>query len=152
MHARDAVRTLDVEPVGGNQEVVVRDDAHEPVQQAVPFLGEPGLDQQVRLHVKGHRIADEQERDQRREAVRLGPEPAPVHLEVLVREDRLGGCVKPPRDPRSCKPRRREQLPQPCRGLGRGRGGRRDQILTFFDWSQPACVAGCRDPSDFCAK
>ena len=45
VHARDAVRALDVEPVGGDQEVVVRDDAHESVQQAVPFLGEPGLDQ-----------------------------------------------------------------------------------------------------------
>ena len=100
VHARDAVRAVDVEPVGGNQEVVVRDDAHETVQQAVAFLGEPGLDQQVRLLVERHGIADEQERDQRREAVRLGREPAPVHLEVLVREDRLGGRVEPPRDPR----------------------------------------------------
>ena len=50
--ACDAVRAVDVEPVGRDQEVVVRDDAGEPVQQAVALLGEPCLDQQRRELVR----------------------------------------------------------------------------------------------------
>ena len=55
MDACDAVRILDVEPVGRDQEVVVRDDAGEPVQQAVTLFGEPCLDQQRRELVRRRR-------------------------------------------------------------------------------------------------
>ena len=150
MDACDAVRVLDVEPIGRDQEVVVRDDAGEPVQQAVTLFGEPCLDQQRRELVRRRGVAEEEERDQEGEAVGHGSEPAPVDLQIDVREDRLAARVQAARDPGARVARRRELLPQSCCGLGRRRDGRRLQILTFFDRSQPACTGASRDPSAFC--
>ena len=150
MDARDAVGILDVEPVGRDQEVVVRDDAGEPVERAVALLGEPCLDQQRRELVRRRGVAEEEERDQQREAVGHGSEPAPVDLQVDVREDRLAARVQAPRDPGARVARRRELLPQSRCGLGRRRDGRRLQILTFFDRSQPACTGASSEPSAFC--
>ena len=149
--ARDAVRSLDVEPVGCDQEVVVRDDAHEPAQRAVASLGEPASTSSSASSPGGTGVAEQQERDQHREAVGLGREPAPVHLEVDVREDRLAARVQAPRDPGAGVPGGREHLPQPrraCRRAG-GEGGRL-QILTFFVRSQPPCTGASSEPSAFC--
>ena len=149
MNARDAVRSLDVEPIGCDQELVVRDDAHEAAQRAVMKLGDPRLDEEVRELVGGYVVAQEQEPDQHREAIGLDREPAPVHLQVDVGEDRLAGRVQPPSDPGAGVARRCERLAQPSRAAGRRRGGRRLQTLRFFDLSQPPCTGASREPSAF---
>ena len=97
--AGDAVGSLDVEAVGRDQELVVRDDAHEAVEEAVAQLGQPGLDQELSEVARGHRVAEQQEREERREAIGSGREPPPVHLQIGVREDRLAGRVQAPGDP-----------------------------------------------------
>ena len=148
--ARDAVRVLDVEPVGCDQELVVRDDAEEPAQQASPTLREPRLDQEVRQVVRGDVVAEQQEPDQQRQAVWCGREPAPVHLQVDVREDRFAARVQAPRDPGAGVVGGRELLPQPFGDARRRRERRRLQILTFFVRSQPACTGASSDPSAFC--
>ena len=95
VNARDAVRAVDVEPVGRDQEAVVGDEAHEPVQRPASLLGEACRDQQFRLLAGRHRVAERRrDRNERREAVGNRREPAPVHLEVDVREDRLARCVQ----------------------------------------------------------
>jgi DNA-directed RNA polymerase subunit H (RpoH/RPB5) len=56
--ARDAVNVLDVEPVGCDQELVVRDDAEDPAQQASSARREPRLDQEVRQVVRRDVVAE----------------------------------------------------------------------------------------------
>ena len=148
--ARDAVRSVDVEPVGRDQEVVVGDDAHEPVQRPVALLGETRLDEQLRVLARRHRVAEQQQRDERRKAVRHRRQPAPVHLEVDVREDRLAARVQALRDPGAAVAGGGEHLPQAHRRVGRGRSGSRRQILTFFVRSQPPCTGASSEPSAFC--
>jgi hypothetical protein len=67
-----------------------------------------------------------------------------------VREDRLAARVQAPRDPGAGVARRGQRLPQLRRGAGRRRGGRRLQILTFLDRSQPPWTGASREPSLFC--
>ena len=84
----------------------------------------------------------EQEREQHREAIGSGREPAPVDLEIRMREDRLAGRVQAPGDPGTGEPGSSELLPQPRRGCRAvGGDGRRLQILTFFE-HVPAGVDG----------
>ena len=150
VNARDAVRAVHVEPVRGDQEVVVGNDAHEPVQRPASLLGEARRDQQLRLLAGRHRVAEQQQRDERREAVGHRREPAPVHLEVDVREDRLARRVQAAGDPGTRVAGSRELVPQSLCTAGRRRDRRRLQILTFFDRSQPACTGASREPSAFC--
>ena len=150
MDPRDPVRALDVESIGCDQEVVVRDDSDEPAQRALPRLRDPRFDEERTELIRRHVVADEKQPDQHREPVGLGSEPAAVHLEIDMREDRLAGRVQAPRDPDARVSRSRELLPQSCRDAGRRREGRRLQILTFFNVSQPACTGASRDPSAFC--
>ena len=149
MDAGDAIGSLDVEAVGCDQELVVGDDPHEAVEEAVAQLGQPGLEQELSEVARGHRVAEQQEREESREAIGRGREPPPVHLEIGVRKDRLAGRVQAPGNPGTGEPGGGELLPQPRRAVRRGRGGRRLQILTFFNVSQPAWTGASSEPSAF---
>ena len=148
--ARDAVRAVDVEPVGRDQEVVVGDDAHEPVQRAASLLGEARLDEQSACSPAGTGSPSSSSEMSAERPSGTRREPAPVHLEVDVREDRLAGRVQAAGDPGARVAGSRELLPQSRCAAGRRRDGRRLQILTFFDRSQPACTGASREPSAFC--
>ena len=100
--AGDAVRSFDVEPVGCDQEIVVRDDADDSAQRAVAELRNPRLNEELRQVVGADVVAEKQERDQHRQAVGLGFEPTPVHLQVDVREDRLAARVQASRNAGAC--------------------------------------------------
>ena len=101
----------------------MRDDPNEPAQSSVALLGETCLDEELAELVRRDVVAEQEERDQEREAVRLGGEPAPVDLQVDVREERLAARVQAPRDPGAGVAGRRERLPQPRRAAAAGGTG-----------------------------